>query len=66
MALGSTKPLTEKGTRNLPGVKGWPAHMTDNLTAICEPIIYKLPIFKVLLSFDSFRLSRLRISWSVA
>jgi hypothetical protein len=38
-ALGSTRPLTEASTRNLPGVKGPPARRTDNLTAICEPII---------------------------
>jgi hypothetical protein len=31
MALGSTRPLAEMSTRNLPG--------TDNLTAICEPIV---------------------------
>jgi hypothetical protein len=34
MALGSTQPLTEVTTRNLPGGKGWPAYMADNLTAI--------------------------------
>jgi hypothetical protein len=39
MALGSTQPLTEMSTRNLPGGKGRPAHKTDNLTAICEPIV---------------------------
>jgi hypothetical protein len=37
MALGSTQPLTEMSTRNLPGgVKRWPALKADNLTAICE------------------------------
>jgi hypothetical protein len=41
MALGSTKPLTEMSTRNLPGGgKGLPVHMDDNLTAICEPTVY--------------------------
>jgi hypothetical protein len=35
MALGSTQPLTEVNTRNLPGGKGRPARKTDNLTAIC-------------------------------
>jgi hypothetical protein len=40
MALGSTQPLTEMSTRNLPGGKGWPARKADNLTAICEPIVY--------------------------
>jgi hypothetical protein len=39
MALGSTQPLTEMSTRNLPGGKGWPVRKTDNLTAICEPIV---------------------------
>jgi hypothetical protein len=37
MALGSTQPLTEMSTRNLPGAKGRPARRADNLTAICEP-----------------------------
>jgi hypothetical protein len=39
MALGSTQPLTEMGTRNLPGGKERPAREADNLTAICEPIV---------------------------
>jgi hypothetical protein len=39
MALGSTQPLTEMGTRILPGGKGRPARKSDNLTAICEPIV---------------------------
>jgi hypothetical protein len=40
MNLGSTQPLTEMSTRNLPGDKGMPAgaRNADNLTAICEPI----------------------------
>jgi hypothetical protein len=42
MALGSTQPLTEMSTRNLPGGKGRPAREADNLTAICEPILYKM------------------------
>jgi hypothetical protein len=37
MALGSTQPLTEMSTRDLPGGKGRPVSKTDNLTAICEP-----------------------------
>jgi hypothetical protein len=41
MVLGSNKPLTEMSTRNLPGVKGRPAPKAD-LTAICEPIVYKM------------------------
>jgi hypothetical protein len=35
MALGSTQPLKEISTRNLPGGKGRPAHNADNLTADC-------------------------------
>jgi hypothetical protein len=42
MALGSTQPLTEMGTRNLPGGKGLPARKADNLTAICEQIFWKI------------------------
>jgi hypothetical protein len=41
MALSSTQPVTEMSTRNLPGGKGRPAREADNLTAICEPIVYK-------------------------
>jgi hypothetical protein len=32
MALGSTQPLTEMSTMNVPGGKKWPAHRADNLT----------------------------------
>jgi hypothetical protein len=39
MALWSTQPLTEKSARNLPWGKGPPAHKTDNLTTICEPVV---------------------------
>jgi hypothetical protein len=39
MALGSTQPLTEMSTRNLPGGKGQQARKADNLTAICEAIV---------------------------
>jgi hypothetical protein len=42
VALGSTQPLTEMNTRNLPGGKGRPAHKANNLTAICEPIVLKV------------------------
>jgi hypothetical protein len=38
MALGSTQPLTEMSTRDIPGGKGRPARGAD-LTAICEPIV---------------------------
>jgi hypothetical protein len=37
VALGSTQPLREMSTRNLPGGKGRPARKADNFTAICEP-----------------------------
>jgi hypothetical protein len=40
MALRSTQPLTEMSTRNLPGGKGRLGRMGDNVTAICELIIY--------------------------
>jgi hypothetical protein len=39
MALGSTQPLTEMSTRNLPGGKGRSARKVGDLTAICEPIV---------------------------
>jgi hypothetical protein len=39
MVLGSTQPLTEMTTRNLPG---WPARKADKLTAICEPTVWKM------------------------
>jgi hypothetical protein len=38
MALGSTQPLTEMSTRNLPEDKGLPARKTD-LTGICGSIV---------------------------
>jgi hypothetical protein len=37
MALGSTRPLTEMSTTNLPGDKMRPARKADNLAAICVP-----------------------------
>jgi hypothetical protein len=40
MALGSTQPLTEMSTMNIPGVKWRPAQ--DNLTDISEPIFWKM------------------------
>jgi hypothetical protein len=42
MDLGSTQPLTNLSTRNLPGGKGLPALEADNITAICEPIFWKM------------------------
>jgi hypothetical protein len=41
-ALGSTQPITEMGTRNLPGGKGQPARKDDNLIAICGLIVWKM------------------------
>jgi hypothetical protein len=41
MALGSTQPLTEMSTWNLPAGKGRPARKAG-LTAICEPTVYKM------------------------
>jgi hypothetical protein len=38
MGQGSTQPVTEMGTRNAPGGKGWPAREAD-LTASCDPIV---------------------------
>jgi hypothetical protein len=39
MALGSTQPITEWGTKNFPGGEGRLARKADNLTDICEPTI---------------------------
>jgi hypothetical protein len=39
MALGSTQPLTEMSTKNLPGGKGRAARKANNLTSIYEPIV---------------------------
>jgi hypothetical protein len=39
MVLGSTQPLTEMSTGNLPGGKGRPVLKADKLTAICQPIV---------------------------
>jgi hypothetical protein len=39
MALGSTDPLTEMNTTNLPGSELRPGREGDNLTTICQPII---------------------------
>jgi hypothetical protein len=41
MALGSTQPLTELITRNLPDGKKRPAHKADNLAAIYDPNVWK-------------------------
>jgi hypothetical protein len=41
MAPGSTQPLSEMSTRNLPGGKKQPGRRADNLAAIYEPNVYK-------------------------
>jgi hypothetical protein len=41
MVLGSTQPLTEMSTKNLPGGKKRPAHRADNLVANCVPNVWK-------------------------
>jgi hypothetical protein len=42
LALESTQRLIEMSTTNLYGAKGRPVHKADNLTAICEPLVYKM------------------------
>jgi hypothetical protein len=42
VALELTQLLTEMSTRNLPEGKQWPARKADNLSAICELIVYKM------------------------
>jgi hypothetical protein len=39
MSLGSTKPLKEMSTTNLPGGEGRPVSKADNITAIYEPTV---------------------------
>jgi hypothetical protein len=39
MDLGSTQPIAEMSTRNIPGGKGQSARKPDNLTAICKTIV---------------------------
>jgi hypothetical protein len=41
MALWSTQPLTEMSTRNLRGGNVRQTPKADNLTAICEPTVYR-------------------------
>jgi hypothetical protein len=42
MALGSTQPITEMNARNLSGNEEWPVSVADNLTANCDPTVYKM------------------------
>jgi hypothetical protein len=53
VALGSTQPLTEMSTRNLPGGKVRPARGADNLTAMCEP---SRPVTGIALPFEEYLL----------
>jgi hypothetical protein len=52
-ALVSTYLLIEMSVRNLPGGKGRPTRKAEKLTAICEPIVYKM-----------WDLRRLRTIWA--
>jgi hypothetical protein len=47
MALGSTQPLTEMSTRNLPGDKKRPARRADNVAAVYEPNVWKCGILNL-------------------
>jgi hypothetical protein len=47
MALGSTQPLTEMGTRILPGGKGWPARKADISPPSVSPLSRKYEILDV-------------------
>jgi hypothetical protein len=42
MTLGSIQPITEISTKDLPRGKERPVRKADNLTAICEAIVYKM------------------------
>jgi hypothetical protein len=42
MSLGWTLPLREMSTTNLPSGKGRPTRKADNITAMCEQIVYKM------------------------
>jgi hypothetical protein len=58
MAPESTQPLTEISTKIFLGVKGGrQARKTDNFTAICEPIVYKM--------WEPRRLTTVWASWPV-
>jgi hypothetical protein len=45
--LGSTQPLTEINTRNLLGCKKWPELRANNLSAMCEPNVWKCGSFNI-------------------
>jgi hypothetical protein len=53
MILGLTQPLTEISTRILPKGKGQPEGKA-NLTAICEPTVYKMREPQRLIKLSAF------------
>jgi hypothetical protein len=50
MAPGSTQPLTEMSTKNLPGDKGRPVRKDDNLTALFDNWSYNVDLIIVFCS----------------
>jgi hypothetical protein len=56
MALGSTQPLTEMNTRNLPWGKGLLARKADNLTITCQPTTRKCGSLDISQSYGPPRL----------
>jgi hypothetical protein len=58
MALGSTQPLPEMSTMNLPGGKKRPARRAENLTAICEPNVWKCGILNLSQPYGPLRAVR--------
>jgi hypothetical protein len=60
MALGSTQPLTEMSTRNLPGGKKRPARRADNLAAIYEPNVWKCGSLNLCAYAHKYHLENLR------
>jgi hypothetical protein len=56
MALGSTQPLTEMSTRNLPGGKGRPARKANNLIVVVLTIkvnLQTIPAVSLVLQGDN-------------
>jgi hypothetical protein len=42
IAVGLTQPLTEMSTRDITGAKERPVRKADNLTVVCETLVYKM------------------------